>query len=207
MFTGIIIELGRVLSLTKTGELSRLYVETSLGRDSSIGDSIAINGVCLTVVDRRGNSLGFDLSSETLRLTNLGLLRSGSLVNIEPAMKAGSSFGGHIVTGHVDCTGTIVKRESRGETLYFEVSAPGDFMKYLVPKGSVAVDGISLTVVDLLKDRFTLVIIPHTARVTTLGFKVAGDIVNLEADIIGKYVVRYLEAHTFKKQAPVSLAD
>jgi riboflavin synthase len=206
MFTGIIIELGNVLSITKTGSVRRLYVETGLAKESSLGDSIAVNGVCLTVADIKDKSLGFDLSEETLKVTNLGTLRPGAKVNIEPAIKSGSPFGGHIVTGHVDCTGVIRSRQQKGETIYFEVSAPQEFMKYLVPKGSVAVDGISLTVVDLFRDYFTLLIIPHTARVTTLGFKGKGDIVNLEADIIGKYVVRYLEAYSFQSKS-VSLAD
>jgi len=206
MFTGIIIELGNVQSITKRGSVSRLYVETGLAKESSLGDSISVNGVCLTVVDIKDKSLGFDLSEETLKKTNLGSLRPGAKVNIEPAMKTGSAFGGHIVTGHVDCTGVIRSRHDRGETIYFEVSAPQDFMKYLVPKGSVAVDGISLTVVDVFRDYFSLIIIPHTARITTLGFKTIGDTVNLEADIIGKYVIRYLEIYSLHSKS-VSLAD
>jgi len=206
MFTGIIIELGNVLSITKTGSVSRLYVETGLAKESSLGDSIAVNGVCLTVADIKDKSLGFDLSEETLKVTNLGTLRPGARVNIEPAMKSGGAFGGHIVTGHVDCTGVIRSRHDRGETIYLEVSAPQEFMKYLVPKGSVAVDGISLTVVEVFRDYFTLLIIPHTARITTLGFKTSGDIVNLEADIIGKYVIRYLGVYSLHPKS-VSLAD
>lgn len=207
MFTGIIIELGKVVSITKKDSVTRLYVQTGLSRDASIGDSISINGACLTVVDRNGDSLGFDLSEETMRLTNLSGLRPGSMVNIEPALKAGGSFGGHIVTGHVDCTGKIRSKQQRGDVINFEISAPYEFLKYLVPKGSVAVDGISLTVVNLFRDYFTILIIPHTARITTLGFKGPGDIVNLEADIIGKYVVHYLEALRLNKPGGVSLAD
>jgi len=206
MFTGIIIELGNVQSITKRGSVSRLYVETGLAKESSLGDSIAVNGVCLTVADIKNKSLGFDLSEETLKKTNLGSLRPGVKVNIEPAMKTGSAFGGHIVTGHVDCTGVIRSRQDKGETIYLEVSAPHDFMKYLVPKGSVAVDGVSLTVVKVFRDYFTLLIIPHTARITTLGFKTSGDIVNLEADIIGKYVIRYLEIYSLHSKT-VSFAD
>lgn len=207
MFTGIIIELGTVESIIKGREVSRLYVKTSLSKNASTGDSIAINGVCLTVVDIKDDAVGFDLSQETMRITNLEELVPGSRVNIEPAMRAGSSFGGHMVTGHVDCTGSIKTRQQRGDLLYFEISAPREFMKYLVPKGSVAVDGISLTVVDLFKDYFTLLIIPHTARITTLGFKGPGERVNLEADIIGKYVIKYLEALPGSGQKGASLAD
>lgn len=207
MFTGIIIELATVESLVRGSELSRLYVKTSLSKKASIGDSIAINGVCLTVVDIKDNVLGFDLSQETMKITNLGELKAGAKVNIEPAMRADSSFGGHMVTGHVDCTGLIKTRQQRGDLLYFEISAPKKFMRYLVPKGSVAVDGISLTVVELFKDYFTLLIIPHTARITTLGFKGPGDRVNLEADIIGKYVIKYLEAFPGAGQKGASLAD
>lgn len=207
MFTGIIIELGTVKSCIKKGTVTRLYIQTSLSKKVSIGESIAINGVCLTVVDIKDQAIGFDLSEETLRVTNLGELIPGSRVNIEPAMRADSSFGGHMVTGHVDCTGIIKKRQQRGDILYFEVSAPREFMKYLVPKGSVAVDGISLTVVDIFSDYFTLLIIPHTAKVTTLGFKGIGDRVNLEADIIGKYVIRYLEALPGRSEKYASFAD
>ncbi len=207
MFTGIVIELGTVISFIKKGKVGSLYVKTSVSEDASMGDSIAINGVCLTVVDKKNGVLGFDLSEETMRATNLKDLTPGARVNIEPALKAGSSFGGHLVTGHVDCTGIIKTRQERKDFIYFEVLAPGDFMKYLVPKGSVAVDGISLTVVEVFKDRFSLLIIPHTAKITTLGFKGPGDSVNLEADIIGKYVIQYLEGLSATKKAGSSLAD
>ncbi len=207
MFTGIIKGLGRVISIKQMGEISRLYVETGLSKESAIGDSIAINGVCLTVVDIKDGVVAFDLSGETLRVTNLGKLKPGSMVNVEPSMKAGDSFGGHIVTGHVDCLGRIRSRREVGEVIHLEIEAPKEFLKYLVPKGSVAVDGISLTVVEVFRDYFTLVIIPHTARLTTLGFKDQGDTVNLEADIIGKYVMRYLESLPLFKREGVSLAD
>ncbi|MFN3740642.1 MAG: riboflavin synthase [Thermodesulfovibrionales bacterium] len=207
MFTGIVVELATVSSFIKKGSGSSLYVKTSVGEDASIGDSIAINGVCLTVVDKKDGILGFDLSEETMRTTNLKELSQGARVNIEPALKAGGSFGGHFVTGHIDCTGIIKTRQQRGDFIYFEVLAPEDFMKYLVPKGSVAVDGISLTVVEVFKDYFSLVIIPHTAKLTTLGFKGPGDRVNLEADIIGKYVIKYLEALPAIKRQGSSLAD
>lgn len=207
MFTGIVIELATVEALIKKGRVSSLYVKTSVSKDTSIGDSIAINGVCLTVVDNKNGVLGFDLSEETMRATNLKELSPGARVNIEPALKAGGSFGGHFVTGHIDCTGIIKTRQQRGDFIYFEVRVPDDFIKYLVPKGSVAVDGISLTVVEVFKDCFSLLIIPHTARLTTLGFKGPGDRVNLEADIIGKYVIKYLEALPAIKKAGSSLAD
>ena len=168
--------------------------------DAEIGDSIAINGVCLTVVKKNMNELSFDLSGETLRSTNLGDLKKGDRVNLEPSLSAGSKIGGHFVTGHVDAVGRIRRKAQSGDMLTFEIEAPPEVIGLLVEKGSVAVDGISLTVVDILKDTFTLVIIPHTAKLTTLGFKGPGDTVNIEADILGKYVARFLQKGTARDE-------
>jgi len=193
MFTGIITELGEVVSLTKRPGVSVLNVKVPMAASNAVlGDSIAINGVCLTVTDIRGTEISFDLSDETLSASNLGALKPGDRVNIEESLRAGGKLGGHFVSGHVDTVGRIKSRTQVGDTWEFTIEASKDVTKYLVDKGSVAVDGISLTVVKVLKGGFTLVIIPHTAKLTTLGFKGAGDAVNLEADIIGKYVYRFL---------------
>ena len=193
MFTGLILEMGKIISAKKRGlgeVLSLRSHEIALG--SAIGDSIAVNGVCLTVVSRNGDELSFDLSDETMRSTNLGRLKTGDMVNLEPSLRPDSKIGGHFVTGHVDTIGKIRSKADMGGMLKFEIEAPERVTKSLVNKGSVAVDGISLTVVDILKDGFTLIIIPHTAKVTTLGSKGAGDTVNIETDILGKYVAKFL---------------
>jgi riboflavin synthase len=197
LFTGIIVELGEVVSLGRKQLGASLAVSAaSLSKDAAVGDSIAINGVCLTVVGRNGNMLTFDLSDETLQSTNLAQLRPGDRVNLEPSLRPDGKLGGHFVTGHVDAVGKIRSKTTVGDTFKIVIEAPGKVTRLLVEKGSVAVDGISLTVVDVLRDAFSMLVIPHTAGVTTLGFKNAGATVNLEADIIGKYVARFLRYET-----------
>jgi riboflavin synthase len=193
MFTGIILELGEVVSFKRQAAGAVLAVKAgSIAADAAVGDSIAVNGACLTVTEIKNETLSFDLSDETLRSTTLGSLKAGDKVNLEPALRADGRLGGHFVTGHVDAVGRIRSKTRTGDMFKFEIEASSQVMDFLVEKGSVAVDGISLTVVDVLKDSFTVVIIPHTAEVTTIGFKGVGDTVNLEADIIGKYVLRFL---------------
>jgi riboflavin synthase len=193
MFTGLILEMGEITSVKKRSGGAVLSLKSKETSDTAvIGDSIAVNGVCLTVVVKKRNELSFDLSDETLRSTNLGGLYTGDAVNLEPSLRPDSKIGGHFVTGHVDGVGKIRSKMNVGEMLKFEIEAPAQVIKFLVRKGSVAVDGISLTVVDILKDSLTLVIIPHTAKLTTLGFKGPGDTVNIEVDILGKYVARFL---------------
>ncbi len=193
MFTGIIIEMGQITSLKKRRGGAVLSLKTpTIATNARIGDSIAVNGVCLTVVSKNNNELSFDLSDETLMATNLGSLKTGDRVNLEPSLTPDTKIGGHFVTGHVDSTGKIKSKENFGDMLKFEIQAGPDILNYLVKKGSIAVDGISLTVVDILKESFTLIIIPHTAKLTTLGFKNPGDTVNLETDILGKYVAKFL---------------
>lgn len=185
--------MGQILSLKNRSGGAVLSLETKeIGPAAGIGDSICINGVCLTVVKKNGNELSFDLSDETLQSTNLGSLKKGDLVNLEPSLMPSSRIGGHFVTGHVDAVGRIRRKTRSGDMLKFEIEVPEDVLKFLVRKGSVAVDGISLTVVDILKNGFTLVIIPHTAELTSLGVKGSGDSVNIEGDILGKYVYRFL---------------
>jgi len=194
LFTGLILELGEITSINrKTGGAVLSLKSDKTASAAKLGDSIAVNGVCLTVVKSGRKELSFDLSDETLRSTNVGSLNKGDAVNLEPSLSPDSKIGGHFVTGHVDTVGKIRSRAQSGDMLKFEIEAPSKVTDFLVEKGSVAVDGISLTVVDILKDGFTLVIIPHTAKLTTLGFKGGGDTVNIEVDILGKYVAKFLQ--------------
>lgn len=195
MFTGIIIELGEIKSLIKKGQSAELSLKSKeVIKEARIGDSISVNGVCLTVteINLRDHELFFDVSFETLKSTNLGELKRGDKVNLEPSLTLSSKIGGHFVTGHVEGIGRIRKRKEIENALRIEIGAPDEILRFLVEKGSVAVDGISLTVVEVLRDAFSVVIIPHTARMTTLGFKGIGDTVNLEPDILGKYVAKFL---------------
>ncbi|HXX52999.1 MAG TPA: riboflavin synthase [Thermodesulfovibrionales bacterium] len=193
MFTGLIVELGTVVSLRRkeAGAFFTLSAD-GLAKDTTVGDSIAINGVCLTVVAREGSLLSFDISGETVRSTNLGLLRPRDRVNLEPSLRSDGRLGGHFVTGHVDAVGKIRSKTVEGDSVKVVIDSPEEVTKLLVEKGSVAVDGISLTVLEAARDRFSVVIIPHTARLTTIGSKDVGDTVNLEGDILGKYVAKFL---------------
>lgn len=193
MFTGLIVEMGEIVSLVKKESGARLALQAkTIVPGTALGDSISINGTCLTVVEIKGNVLSFDLSDETLRSTNIGQLKTRDRVNLEPALRLDAKLGGHFVTGHIDCVGKIKSKNLMGDVYRIVVGTESRIADYLVEKGSVAVDGISLTVVDVLKDGFSIVIIPHTAHLTTIGFKTAGDAVNIEVDILGKYVSKFL---------------
>ncbi len=195
MFTGIVQTLGMVTLVERRGAGVRLAVDAAeVGRRQRVGDSVAVNGVCLTVVERSDSVLAFDLAPETLEKTNLGQLRPSDRVNIEEALRAGAPMGGHFVQGHVDGVGTIRERIRRGEfeRVWFQV--PRELTREMVRKGSVAVDGVSLTIVELEADGFSVELIPHTLAVTTLGFKGLGESVNIETDILGKYVLRAVQA-------------
>jgi riboflavin synthase len=194
MFTGLVSERGEVVSLRRQGGGAVLTVKAGgAAGGAAVGDSIAISGACLTVTGVKGPDVSFDLSEETLGSSTLGSLKPGDTVNIEESLRADGKLGGHFVTGHVDAVGKIKGRTGLGDAWKYEIGAPPEVMDFLVEKGSVCVDGISLTVVDVLRDSFTLVIIPHTAEVTTMGSRGPGDSVNLEADIVGKYVHRFLK--------------
>lgn len=193
MFTGIIEETGTVSSIAEGSLSAVITIQASkVLEGSSIGDSIAVNGVCLTVTSIHGGLFSADIMAETLRRSSLGSLSRGSLVNLERAMPANGRFGGHIVSGHIDGTGTIVSMKREDNAVWVEVSTKQDILKYIVAKGSIAIDGISLTVAGLDMDTFAVSVIPHTGAETTLLKKSAGDIVNLENDVIGKYVERLL---------------
>lgn len=194
MFTGIIEELGTVKSLTKTQAGAKLLVESKVAySDSKIGDSININGACLTIADIKRNTFSFDISSETVNRTNLGRLKQGECVNMERSLKADSRLGGHFVFGHIDCIGEIVSKEPQGEFVKIKIELPRPNADYLVEKGSVCVDGISLTINTLGDKSFTVMLIPHTLSNTTLGYKKAGDYVNIEVDILAKYIERLMK--------------
>ncbi len=200
MFTGIIVEMGEITAMERKGGVVQLSLNSrEVIKDARIGDSICVNGTCLTIVEIKGNTMRFDLSDETIKSTNLGRLKPGDHVNLEPSLGPASRLGGHFVSGHVDDIGRISSKIGVGDVFKIEVESPKKIIDFLVEKGSVAIDGISLTVIDILKNSFTAVIIPHTARLTTLGFKGPGDTVNIEVDIIGKYVAKFLNKEIDKE--------
>jgi riboflavin synthase len=195
MFTGLIEEVGTVLTVRHSAGESRLAVHAPrVGPGTAVGDSICVNGVCLTVVAGTAGRLEFEAVAETLRRSNLGELRPGDRVNLERAMGAGGRFGGHIMQGHVDAIGRVARIVPEANSHVITVEAPPEVMRYVVEKGSVALDGISLTVAAVTGPAFTVAIIPHTWAVTTLGGRKPGDRLNLEVDILAKYVERLLEA-------------
>jgi riboflavin synthase len=191
MFTGLVETLGAITSLTHTGSGIRLSLKPISDYAVQLGDSISINGVCLTVTKHNGD-VSFDVSPETMKSTNLGELQVGDRVNLERALRLSDRLGGHIVSGHVDNVGRIISRKPDGEYTFYTFESPAEILKYVVKKGSIAIDGISLTVNDLDNRSFSVAIIPHTLTATNLGGKNIGDKVNLEVDIIGKYVEKLL---------------
>lgn len=196
MFTGIVEETGTVESVHPGDQSIRLTLSLrKTGTGLKVGDSLSVNGCCLTVAELatkgRTKTAQFDLLQETWRLTNLQDCRAGSLVNLERSLEAGGRLGGHFVTGHIDGMGKIVSWEQKGEDHQLQIAAPDEVMRYIVHKGSVAVDGISLTVAAVEKETFTIWIIPHTFEETALKERAVGDAVNLESDILGKYVERF----------------
>ncbi|MEE4161709.1 MAG: riboflavin synthase [Woeseiaceae bacterium] len=194
MFTGIIKAMGRIDSMTPVGGDIRLTV-TSDGLpwgDYAVGDSIAVNGVCLTAVALHQNGFDTDVSTETLDVTALKALDPGAAVNLEPALAAGERLGGHIVSGHVDCVGRVVRREGDARSIRFDVEIPAEYARYVARKGSICIDGVSLTVNEVQANRFSVNIIPHTAEVTIIGTYRVGTIVNIEVDLVARYLERLL---------------
>jgi len=194
MFTGLVESIGRVRSLDRRGDAARLTLETPLAAGLSLGESLAVNGCCLTVTSTDGESACFDLLGETLARTNLGGLASGARVNLERALRADGRFGGHFVQGHIDTTIEVLSAETKGADLNLIIALPEAGARYLIEKGSIAVNGVSLTVASLREDRFGLWIIPHTLQETNLGDLRAGSPVNLEYDMLAKYAERQLAA-------------
>jgi riboflavin synthase len=195
VFTGIVEETGTIRRISETAKAIRLSVAAKLcARGTRIGDSIAVNGCCLTVVKKTGSVLAFDLLRETWQRTNLQFASKGSLVNLERSLAANGRFGGHFVTGHIDGVGKITRWERAGADHVLDIAAPRDVRRYVVFKGSIAVDGISLTVAGVTKEGFRIWIIPHTYEVTALRERKLGDAMNLEADMLGKYVEQFVKA-------------
>ncbi len=206
MFTGIVEEMGTVRALEVSGESARIkIVARKVMTDVRLGDSIAVNGVCLTVSSFSGHSFTADVMPETLRKTNLLYLKPGDQVNLERALALGGRLGGHLVSGHIDGTGKVREKYNEGNAIIFHFSAQPEVLRLLVPKGSVAVDGISLTVATVDRDTFSVSVIPHTALETTLGYRKTGDTVNLENDMIGKYVDRLLSACQEARHKDISM--
>ena len=206
MFTGIVEEMGTVRRLNQSP--NRCELELSAAKvleGTQIGDSIAVNGVCLTVIRMDKDHFTADVMPETLRRSNLGQLKTGSKVNLERAMAADGRFGGHIVAGHIDGTGTIRSMQPEGNAVLVTISAAPELLRYVVEKGSIAIDGISLTVARVDSETFSVSIIPHTQSNTILADRKVGDRVNLETDIIGKYVEKLLQPQETKKESRITM--
>jgi riboflavin synthase len=194
MFTGLVQSLATVQQITPEGPGVRLtLVESELAQQAALGDSIAVNGCCLTVVEITDDALAFEAGPETLAKTTLGKLAVGDQVNLESSLCLGDTLGGHLVSGHVDGVGSVVQRDEDAEWATFWIQVPGELARQMASKGSVAVDGVSLTLVEVQPDRFSVALIPHTLAVTTLGTRRVGDRVNIETDLLAKYVQRQLE--------------
>lgn len=205
MFSGIVTDLGRVVDVVSKGKeficlnieapviTGRLLYSNRSARMLHIGDSVSVNGICLTVVDVFKKSFSVEVMQETLRVTTAGSWKKGTIVNLEPALRMGDSLGGHLVTGHIDGTAKIIKEKKAPLSRVLELHLPSELKAGIVPKGSITVDGVSLTVAALKENSFEVALIPHTLKVTNFGKKKVGDKVNLETDMIGKFVVRYLE--------------
>lgn len=196
MFTGIIEEIGTVTAIQKGAKSAVLTIQAKkVLEDIRIGDSIAVNGVCLTATSYTNDGYMADVMNETLQRSALGQLRIGSKVNLERAMPLNGRFGGHIVSGHIDGTGMIRKIEKDDNAIWYTIAAEERLMRYIIEKGSIAIDGISLTVARRSEEEFAVSVIPHTAKQTILSQKKAGDTVNLENDIVGKYIEQFLQTN------------
>lgn len=200
MFTGLVAELGTVTALKPLKQSYNISVKADkVLANLKIGDSIAVNGACLTVVKINGNEFTADVMPETVKLTNLRNLKNGDKVNLERTLRLCDGLDGHIVSGHVEGIGIIVSKKAEGIAEIVTIKTPPELLKYIIKKGSIAIDGISLTVTEVMDSSFSVSLIPHTAKETTLGFKKPGDEVNLETDIIGKYVEHMLNFKTSAK--------
>lgn len=193
MFTGLVEEIGIIKNIKSGSKSAQLSIKaTRIFDDLKIGDSVATNGICLTVTSISDGFFTADVMNETLKRSNIGNLKNGSFVNLERAMPANGRFGGHIVSGHIDGTGRIIKIRKDDIAFWYTIKTSNDIMKYIIQKGSITIDGISLTVADVTSDSFSVSVIPHTQKETTLIDKKNGDIVNLENDIVGKYIEKML---------------
>ncbi len=203
MFTGLVLEVGRVAALTRSAGKVAIEVEApKLAPGFEIGDSVAIDGVCQTVTHCDERAFTVEALAETMKKTTLGGLRRGAHVNLEPAVTASTPLGGHFVQGHVNGTGTVVAVEREHENVYMRIELPPELARYCVPEGSIAIDGVSLTIAQLADAAITVNVIPHTWEHTALRERAAGDAVNLETDIIARYVERFLAAHQGASRGP-----
>jgi riboflavin synthase len=208
MFTGIIEGLGAVAAIRPVGQGKRLAITADFElAGTKVGDSIAVSGACLTAVAIAGRKFDVDASPETLARTTLGAARVGERVNLERALRLSDRIDGHLVSGHTDGTGVIASREAAGNAVIVTVAVPKALTRYMIVKGSVAVDGVSLTINRIEADRFSVSIIPYTSGLTTIGFKQKGEGVNIEVDMIGKYVEKFLSAQTGRAAAPSSVVS
>ncbi|KAF0247363.1 MAG: riboflavin synthase [bacterium] len=206
MFTGIIEEVGKIQATQLHSYGGQITVLAEhITNDIKLGDSVAINGVCLTVTSFNSKSLTFDVSQETLNRTTLSYLKSGRLVNLERALRLSDRLGGHIVQGHIDATGQFLTRQQVGESFIMRFSFPKEISHYICKKGSIAIEGISLTVANLASNWFEIAVVPHTVKMTTLNFLSSGDKVNLEVDVVAKYVERMLTTENAIKTEKPSL--
>lgn len=200
MFTGIVEEIGKIQNVKRNTKSSVLAIKCKkIFEDIHIGDSVSVNGVCLTVTTFNNEIFTADVMNETLSRSSLGNLKKGSYVNLERAMSANGRFGGHIVSGHIDGTGKIIKIEKDDNAIWYTMTVEENLIKYIVEKGSIAIDGISLTVAKVNEKNFSVSIIPHTAQETILSHRLVGDIVNIENDVIGKYVEKLITFGKNKK--------
>ncbi|MBL8073220.1 MAG: riboflavin synthase [Nitrospira sp.] len=206
MFTGIVEEMGAITVMNRSLSGAKLTILAStVMSDLKIGDSVSVNGICLTVVSRSERDFSVEVSPETLSVTTLGGFAVGMPVNLERAMKLNERIGGHLVAGHVDGVGRIRGRQQDANAIVLTIDAPPEILRYCVAKGSITVDGISLTINSISEQGFTVAIIPHTAKVTILGLKQVNDTVNLESDLIGKYVERLLQERSQLSKPAISI--
>ncbi len=206
IFTGIIEETGSVSRIARGSQSCRISINCSrVVDDVKLGDSIAVNGVCLTVVGFSRSHFSADVMPETFEHTTLHSLNNGNRVNLERALRAGDRLGGHMVQGHVDGMGTILERQELDIAIIFRIQSPPDLLKYIAAKGSITIDGISLTVVKVFKDSFTVSLIPHTAMITTLNQKRPGEMVNLETDIIARYLERLIKVEEAAAEIKINM--
>jgi len=207
MFTGIIEELAIVKSVNKRSSGARISIESKLcSSDAKIGDSISLSGSCLTIVSIDNGILSFDVSSETLKKSTLANIKPDDMVNLERSLRADSRMGGHFITGHIDCVGELLLKKPEGEFIELSVRIPDEFMLFIAEKGSIAIDGISLTVNSIKKSDITLMIIPHTLENTTLKYKKHSQKLNIETDILAKYIHRSYESKQTKASSSASLS-
>jgi len=205
LFTGLVEEIGKITEIRRTGDAMKLTIEVgNILADVSLGDSIAVNGICLTVTKYTSSSFTVDVMPETFYRTNLKETAIGALVNAERAMTPNKRFGGHFVAGHIDGTAQLVNKKKKENAVYLTFKADLELTKYMIPKGSIAIDGISLTLVDVEDDFFSVSIIPHTLNETTLTFKQIGHTVNIEVDMLGKYIEKFINRFNESKSSSKS---